>query len=146
MADNTLVILMSDNGANKTGNNLPFSGYKGNLFEGGIRVPCIVKWPAVLRKGMESNQPCITMDFSRSIFRAAGAKPPENRLFDGIDILRAVEIKQPVQKRTLFWRVRRGQWTKKAVRDGSLKYILLQEGNDVKEYLFDLEEDPAEKK
>jgi len=85
------------------------------------------------------------MDFSRSIVRAAGAKPPKNRLFDGIDILQAVETNQSVQKRTLFWRARRGQLTRKAVRDGSLKYIRLQEGNNVKEYLFDIEEDPAEK-
>jgi len=145
IADNTLVIFMSDNGANKTGNNQPFSGYKGNLFEGGIRVPCIVKWPGVLEEGMVSNQPCITMDFSRSIIRAAGTKPPQNRPFDGIDILRVTETKQPVQKRTLFWRARRGQRTRKAVRDDFLKYIRLQEGNDIKEYLFDLEKDPAEK-
>ena len=145
MADNTLVIFMSDNGANKTGSNLPFYGYKGNLFEGGIRVPCIVKWPGELREAMVSNQPCITMDFSLSIVRAAGAKPPKNRSFDGTDILRAVETNQPVQKLTLFWRARRGQRTRKAVRDGSLKYIYMQEGNDVKEYLFDIEEDPAEK-
>jgi N-acetylgalactosamine-6-sulfatase len=142
--DNTLVIFMSDNGASRSGSNLPFSGFKGNLFEGGIRVPCVVKWSGVLREGMVSNQPCITMDFSRSIVRSAGAKPPKNRSFDGIDILRAVETNQPVQKRTLFWRARRGQRTRKAVRDGFLKYIRLQEGNDVKEYLFDLEQDPAE--
>lgn len=144
LQDNTLVIFMSDNGASPSGSNLPFSGFKGNLFEGGIRVPCIVKWPGVLREGMVSNQPCMTMDFSRSIVRSAGAKPPKNRSFDGIDILRAIETNQPVQKRTLFWRARRGQRTRKAVRDGSLKYIRLQEGNDVKEYLFDLEQDPAE--
>lgn len=152
IADNTLVVFMSDNGANKTGNNFPFSGYKGNLFEGGIRVPCIVKWPGVLEEGMVSNQACMTLDFSRSIVRAAGTKPPRNRPFDGIDILQAlsaghlsVETNQPVQKRTLFWRARRGQRTRKAVRDGFLKYIRLQEGDDVKEYLFDLERDPAEK-
>ena len=153
IADNTLVIFMSDNGANKTGNNQPFSGYKGNLFEGGIRVPCIVKWPGVLKEGTVSNQACITMDFSRSIVRAAGTKPPENRPFDGIDILQALQTNQPVQrvpakrgpKRTLFWRARREQWTRKAVRDGSLKYIRLQEGDDIKEYLFDLEQDSVEK-
>ncbi|MCH7556922.1 MAG: sulfatase-like hydrolase/transferase [Planctomycetes bacterium] len=159
IADHTLVIFMSDNGANKTGNNFPFSGYKGNLFEGGIRVPCIVKWPGVLEEGMVSNQACMTLDFSRSIVRAAGTKPPRNRPFDGIDILQtlsavlrtpygghlSVETNQPVQKRTLFWRARRGQRTRKAVRDGFLKYIRLQEGDDVKEYLFDLERDPAEK-
>jgi N-acetylgalactosamine-6-sulfatase len=145
LQDNTLVIFMSDNGASRSGSNLPFSGFKGTLFEGGIRVPCIVKWPGVLREGMVSNQPCITMDFSRSLVRSAGAKPPENRSFDGIDILRAIETNQPVQKRMLFWRARRGQQTIKAIRDGSLKYIRVQDGNEVEEYLFDLEQDPAEK-
>lgn len=145
VADNTLVIFMSDNGANNKGNNSPYSGYKGNLFEGGIRVPCIVKWPGVLSESTISNQPCITLDFSRSIVRAAGSKTPKDRPFDGIDILRAIETKQPLQKRTLFWRARRGENTRKAVRDGSMKYIRLQKGNDIKEYLFDLEKDPAEK-
>ena len=87
----------------------------------------------------------MTMDFSCSIVRAAGAKAPPGRAFDGMDILQAVSTKQPIQKRTLFWRARRAQRTRKAVRDGSLKYIRLQDGNDVKEYLFDLENDPAEK-
>jgi arylsulfatase A-like enzyme len=145
MADNTLVVFMSDNGANRTGRNLPFSGYKGNLFEGGIRVPCIARWPGVLPAGTVSRQPCITMDFSKSIVTAAGTKPPGNRPFDGIDIVQAVAKGQPVRKRTLFWRARRADWTRKAVRDGSLKYIRLQKGDDVNEYLFDLERDPAEK-
>jgi arylsulfatase A-like enzyme len=145
LEENTLVIFMSDNGANSTGNNSPFSGYKGNLFEGGIRVPCIAKWPGVLAKGTVSDQPCMTMDFSRSVVRAAGTKPPAGRAFDGMDILQAVATSRPVQKRTLFWRIQRGEWTRKAVRDGSLKYISLQNGNNVKEYLFDLKRDPAEK-
>jgi hypothetical protein len=85
------------------------------------------------------------LDFSRSIVRAAGTKPPQNRPFDGIDILKAIETNKPTQKRTLFWRARRGENTRKAVRDGSLKYIRLQNGNDINEYLFDLEKDPAEK-
>jgi len=144
LSENTLVIFMSDNGANKTGNNSPFSGNKGNLFEGGIRVPCIARWPGVLARSVISVQACMTMDFSRSIVSAAGAKPPAGRAFDGMDILRAVATNRPVQKRTLFWRARRAQRTRKGVRDGCLKYISLRDGSDVKEYLFDLERDPAE--
>jgi arylsulfatase A-like enzyme len=145
LVENTLVIFMSDNGASRSGSNLPFSGYKGNLFEGGIRVPCIAKWPGVLPAGIVSEQPCMTMDFSASIIRAAGAKSLPDRPFDGIDILREIQTKAPVQERTLFWRARRGQRTRKAVRSGSLKYIYQQNANDVKEYLFDLKQDPAEK-
>ncbi|MDT8302102.1 MAG: sulfatase-like hydrolase/transferase [Sedimentisphaerales bacterium] len=145
VTDNTLVIFMSDNGANNKGNNSPYSGYKGNLFEGGIRVPCIVKWPGVIPAGTIFHQACITLDFSRSIVRVAGTKPPKDRPFDGMDILRAIETNKPPQKRTLFWRARRGERTRKAVRDGTMKYIWLSDGNDIKEYLFDLEKDPAEK-
>lgn len=144
VAANTLVVFMSDNGANKTGQNAPYSGFKGNVFEGGIRVPCIAKWPGVLARGEVSQQPCMTMDFSRSIVSAAGTAPPPGRSFDGIDILKLVET-DALQKRTLFWRIRRGESTRKAVRDGSLKYIWLGDGSDVEEYLFDLEADPAEK-
>ncbi len=146
LTDNTLVIFMSDNGANKKGNNAPYSGYKGNLFEGGIRVPCIAAWPGILTPGTTSNQPCITMDFSRSILAAAKTAPPANRPFDGIDILAAVAANKPVKERTLFWRARRAPWTRKAVRHGSLKYIRLQNDTETKEYLFDLARDPAEKK
>jgi len=145
LKENTLVIFMSDNGANKTGSNSPYSGHKGNLFEGGIRVPCIAVWPGVLRPGTTSDQPCITMDFSRSILAAARTAPPAKRPFDGIDILRAVRTNRPLQHRTLFWRARRAERTRKAVRDASLKYIHLRDGENTTEYLFDLEKDPAEK-
>jgi len=143
LAGNTLVIFMSDNGATRVGKNVPFSGNKGNVFEGGIRVPCVAKWPGVLPAGTISDQPCMTMDFSRSIVRAAHAKP--SRPFDGIDILESVEAGRPVQPRTLFWRIRRANWTRKAVRDGLWKYIALENGTEVQEYLFDLDADPQEK-
>ena len=85
------------------------------------------------------------LDFSCSIVTAAAAKQPDNRPFDGIDILRMIKTNQRIQKRTLFWRARRGQRIRKAVRDGSMKYIRIQDNTDIKEYLFDLEKDPAEK-
>jgi len=85
------------------------------------------------------------MDFSRSIVRIARAEPPMDRPFDGIDILELIETNQPVQKRTLFWRARRDQWTRKAVRHGALKYVSLQKGDDIEEYIFDLDQEPMEK-
>jgi arylsulfatase A len=144
-ADSTLIIFMSDNGASRSGSNQPFSGFKGGLFEGGIRVPCIVNWPAKLPAKQVSDQPCMTMDFSASIIRAAGTTPPSHRIFDGIDILKLIETKQPLQKRTLFWRARRGNWTRKAVRDGDLKFIWQSQGETAEEFLFDLAADPVEK-
>jgi arylsulfatase A-like enzyme len=142
-ARNTLVVFMSDNGATTLGSNVPFSGNKGNVFEGGIRVPCVAKWPGVLPAGTVSDQPCMTMDFSRSIVQAAHARP--SRPFDGIDILESVAAGGPARSRTLFWRIRRGPWTRKAVRDGDWKYIPLDNGTKGQEYLFDLHAGPQEK-
>lgn len=143
LAGNTLVIFMSDNGAANVGRNAPFSGSKGNVFEGGIRVPCAAQWPGVLPQGIISDQACMTMDFSQSIIRAAGAQAP--RAFDGVDVLKLVEAGGPVLPRTLFWRARRGPWTRKAVRDGDVKYIVLDNAGKVQEHLFDLKADPQEK-
>lgn len=144
-ARNSLVIFFSDNGGTKTGRNAPFSGYKGGLFEGGIREPCIVRWPGVLSEGKVSDQMSITLDLSRSIVRAAGAELPEERRFEGIDILKHVEEDRMDKPRTLFWRQRRGERTFRAVRDGRLKYLAIRNGDEFKEHLFDLEADPGEK-
>lgn len=143
LARNTLVVFMSDNGAANVGRNAPFSGNKGNVFEGGIRVPCVARWPGVLPQGVVTAQPCMTMDFSASLMAAAGV--PAQRPFDGIDVLKLLETGQPIQSRTLFWRARRGEWTRKAVRDGQMKFIALENTAKVQEYLFDLAADPQEK-
>jgi len=145
LADHTLVVFFSDNGGTKTGRNAPFSGYKGGLFEGGIREPCIVRWPAVLPEGIVTDQTAIALDLSKSIVRAAAAELPEDRPFEGIDILKHVEEHRPPVPRTLFWRQRRGESTWRAVRDGSLKYLTRRDGDRFDEYLFDLDADPGEK-
>ncbi len=144
-SDNTLIIFMSDNGANPTGSNFPLRGTKGNLFEGGIRVPSVVKWTDKIKPGIVSEQPCLTMDFSSSILRVAGIDEPKNRKFDGIDILEYIEGNKQVKDRTLFWRAFRGVWSRKAVRSGNLKYINLKNDKTTSEYLFDLKNDIKEK-
>jgi N-acetylgalactosamine-6-sulfatase len=144
-ARNTVVVFASDNGANRTGRNAPFSGYKGGVFEGGIRVPCIACWPGVLPADKVADHACTTMDLTASFAEIAGTTPARNRVFDGIDILDEIRSGRPLGKRTLYWRARRGERTWRAVRDGSLKYISRTDGPKFQEYLFDLERDAAEK-
>jgi N-acetylgalactosamine-6-sulfatase len=145
LTGNTVVIFCSDNGGTGSARNAPLSRTKGSTFEGGIRVPAMARWPGVIPRGVVSNQVCITMDFSASIVRIAGATVPPGRQLDGLDILRLVETGQPPRKRTLFWRARRGGQTWWAVRDGDLKYIRCKDKGTADEYLFDLNEDIGER-
>ncbi|MCX7825298.1 MAG: sulfatase-like hydrolase/transferase [Verrucomicrobiae bacterium] len=145
LADNTVVIFTSDNGGTRSARNAPFSGTKGSTFEGGIRVPGIVRWPEKIPRGIVSEQVCITMDFTASILRVAGAQPPAGRKLDGIDVLQLLETNNPPLPRTLFWRQRRGDRTWWAVRDGTLKLVRQANGTDITENLFDLAADAAEK-
>ncbi len=142
----TLVIFKSDNGGTRSARPTPLRGFKGNTFEGGIRVPCIVRWPGVLPANTTSTQVGITMDLTASMVRAAGAKLPPGFHFDGIDVLAAVAAGGPTIPRTLFWRGRRGDSTWKAVREGSLKYVIRTVGAKVEEEgLFDLDADVGER-
>ena len=144
-ASNTVVIFASDNGGATQASNAPFAGHKGGLYEGGIRVPCIVRWPGVLHAGTVCDQVCITFDLTCSILRIAGAKPPAGRKLDGIDIFEHVEQGRPRLVRTLCWRARRGERTWRAIRDGDVKYLSRQDGDERQEWLFDLARDPGEK-
>jgi len=144
LANDTIVIFASDNGATRSGRNTPLSGYKGSTQEGGIRVPAIVRWPGHIPPGIVSEQVCITMDFSASIIRLSGAKLPARFLLDGIDIIALLEAGGSPVPRTLFWRARRGNSTWWAVRDGDHKYWRHRNGDKVEEHLFDLASDPSE--
>ncbi len=144
IARNTLVVFTSDNGGTASARPTRYSGIKGGLFEGGIRVPCLARWPGVLRPGTVTDRIAITMDLTASFLRVAGAAQPEGRPFDGIDILHEVERNIPPVPRVLFWRARRGDRTWRAVREGPLKYVSRKDGADSREFLFDVERDPAE--
>ena len=142
---NTLVIFASDNGGTRSARNAPLSGYKGSTFEGGIRVPGIVRWPGVVPAGIESDQVCITFDWSKSIAAAAGITPAADRPFEGIDIVRHVAERRGDTERRLFWRKPRGQTVWKAVREGDLKYVARERSGKLEEHLFDIAADIAEK-
>jgi N-acetylgalactosamine-6-sulfatase len=141
----TLVVFMSDNGGDRNGRNSPYSGRKGTTYEGGIRVPCIARWPRHLPEGQVVPHLAMTMDLTASIFRIAGAEFPADRPEDGIDVLAEIEQDRPVQTRRLFWRGRRGDVTWRAVRDGDLKRIWKQDVDKMESWLFDLAKDPSER-
>lgn len=147
VASRTLVVFTSDNGGTRSARPTGLRDFKGSTFEGGIRVPCLVRWPGVLPANTTSSQAAITLDLTASILRVAGTKPPAGRVFDGMDILTRIADGQPGVSRTLFWRGRRGDVTRRAVRDGSLKYVVeTVRGATRVEGLFDLDSDAGERR
>ena len=137
--------LCSDNGAYPiAASNAPFRGHASELFEGGIHVACMARWPGRLPVGTIDDRPTLTFDLTASILAAAGCTPPRDRPLDGIDVLGQIASGQPAGPRTLFWRSRRADRTWKAVRQGGLKYLWRQDSNQLDEYLFDLSKDAGE--
>jgi arylsulfatase A-like enzyme len=140
LSQNTLVIFTSDNGGEWLSRNAPLFHRKGTLWEGGIRVPLLVRWPGRLAAGTTSSQVGITMDLTASIVAAAGASPPDGYRPEGIDLFGLLQ-KGTAVDRTLFWRLPAPPVTQRAVRRGNWKYI-----DDRGQYLlFDLEADPGER-
>ncbi len=143
-AANTLVVFASDHGGMKPALNTPFRDFKGTLFEGGIRVPCIVRWPGKFHPGTVSDRVGCLMDLATSFLQAAEAPLPPK--LDGIDVLAHERTERLQQPRTLFWRAKRGERTWRAVRDGDTKMVWKEEGAERESWLFDLSRDPAESK
>jgi arylsulfatase A-like enzyme len=143
IAGNTLVIFTSDNGGEWLSRNAPFFNRKSTLWEGGIRVPLVMRWPGHLPRGAVSSQVGITMDLTASILAAAGA--PTSHV-EGMDLLPVLAQKRSVE-RTLFWRLESVARNQRAVRRGRWKYMRdgLGTNDGVHEFLFDLSKDPAER-
>lgn len=142
LAKTTVVIFTSDNGGDKYSDMGPFQGRKGNLYEGGIRVPAAVRWPGIITAGTQSEQVVITMDWTVSILDLAKAFIPEDVSFDGISLVEHLKGNATVNPRKLFWRNGRqgSDGLQNAYRDGDWKYLKTGAG----EFLFDLKTDPGE--
>jgi arylsulfatase A-like enzyme len=138
----TLVVFTDDNGGERLSSNAPLAHHKGTLWEGGIRVPCLLRWPGRLPAGAVSKEVAITMDLTATALSAAGATLPAGRTLDGLDLVpRLVAPAKPVA-RALFWRINRPERRQVAARDGRWKY--LRDGGI--EMLYDLEADPSERR
>lgn len=121
---NTLVVFLSDNGGatrELTSSNAPLRGEKGSVFEGGIRVPFIARWPGRLPSHRVIDTPVISLDLAATALAGAGVKL-EPGILDGLDLAAHLQGAPPTSPRTFYWRMgqrralRHGDW--KIVREG----------------------------
>src|SRR5215475_7364483 len=139
LAGNTIVVFTSDNGGERFSKIWPFTGMKGELLEGGLRIPAIARWPGRIPAGVMSEQVMITMDWMPTLVAAAGAQPDASYPPDGDNLLQVLTGRASPHSRKLFWRFKAGE--QRAVRDGDWKYLQIT-GN---EFLFDVVKDPRER-
>jgi arylsulfatase A-like enzyme len=139
LADDTLVVFTSDNGGERFSDNWPLVGGKMDLTEGGIRVPWIAHWPAVIAPGRVSEQHCMTMDWSATLLAAAGVQAHPDFPLDGVSLMPVLHDAGHRFHRPMYWRM--NHRSQRALRDGDWKYLRV-DGND---YLFNLADDERER-
>jgi len=139
LAENTIVVFTSDNGGERFSKTWPFTGMKGELLEGGLRVPAIVRWPGRVAAGSVSEQVMMSMDWMPTLLASTGTSPDSTYAPDGENLLTTLSGDASLHPRKLFWRYYAG--AQRAVRDGDWKYLQIA-GN---EFLFDVVQDPRER-
>lgn len=116
--ENTVVLFFSDNGAARYGSNGPFRGWKGSLWEGGIRVPALAWWKGKIEAGSSTDQMAITLDIFPTMLGLAELQARQPA-FDGIDLSPFLTQQKQGIERTLFW----AYGKQMAMRDGSWKLV-----------------------
>jgi len=155
--DNTIVVFTSDNGHYKTHNRiftLPYKGYKGQTYEGGIRVPYIFKWKGKIKPGSVSKEPIIHVDLYPTLLGLTGSKKPENYILDGEDITPILlGKKEKTDRDALIWQYTNyaryntkkkkfaSEWVNVIQKDGFKLTEVVEDGSY---YMFNLNEDPYE--
>jgi arylsulfatase A-like enzyme len=139
LANDTMVIFTSDHGASPAfgGSNGPLRGTMNTLFEGGLRVPCVMRWPGKLQPGATSDAVKSTLDLFPTFCELAGASRSE-LLFDGVSLASGILGGGTSSPRELFWELPHSV----SLREGKWKYLRTSD----EEYLFDIDSDIAEQK
>jgi arylsulfatase A-like enzyme len=146
LEQNTLVVFLSDNGGPGDGhsNNTPLRGWKGDTFEGGIRVPFVMQWPGTIKPGLTVDTPVSSLDLLPTALAAAGQPIPAP--LEGKSLLPALRGEAPFPTRSLPWRfvfgpaVAKSPW---AIRDGNWKLVQGSAASSEVQ-LFDLTKDASE--
>ncbi len=143
----TLVIFKSDNGG-YNGDNLPLRGLKGMLYEGGIRVPWIVRWPGKVQPATTNATPVISMDCYPTLLEVASLSPTPNHPLDGMSLLPLLTQSSGFERDTLYFHYPNYAFHKEnrlgsAIREGNFKLIKNYDDNSLE--LYDLSSDIGEK-
>ncbi|MCY3022595.1 MAG: sulfatase, partial [Planctomycetota bacterium] len=151
LTDRTIVIFTSDNGGLLSSTtNAPLRAGKGSSYEGGVRVPLIVKWPGVVQPGGLCEEPVISVDFHPTILDIVGARDDlKNKTFDGCSIAPVLrDAKARLDREAIFWHYPHyhpgGATPYSAVRAREWKLVEFFEDNRVE--LYNLKDDIGEKK
>jgi len=141
LEENTMVVFTNDNGGPtdaSEANNYPLSGTKANHLEGGIRVPCLIKWPAALAKGSQYNFPVSSLDFLPTFVEAAGAQADTIAELDSVNLLPYLQSKKDDRPhQTLYWK----KENRGAIREADWKLLRFP---DRPAELYNIAEDPQE--
>jgi len=141
LARNTLVIYTQDNGGEWLSRNAPLFHRKSTVWEGGIRVPAIFRWPGRIPAGKTSPQVGIMMDMTATILAVTNSPVPAEARLEGMNLLPMLQAGAPRTERTLFWRITGPARRQRAVRQGDWK-LLLDGGNPM---LYNLANDVGER-
>lgn len=164
LAENTILVFYSDNGGlggytsiglqkNGITDNAPLKGGKGSFYEGGIRVPLIVRWPSVVRPGTTSDEPVISVDMYPTLLEATGVEPQEGYPLSGSSFVPVLKnAGTSLERDALYWHFPGylqaygpGTWRTtpvSVIRSGPWKLMKFYEGNRVE--LYNLEDDLGE--
>lgn len=137
ITDNTIVIFFSDNGGGGGADNTPLRGGKGQMFEGGLRVPCIIRWPGKIPAGATSDAFLTTMEILPTLLQAAQLPSPKDIVLDGFNLLPVLRGEKKSTRTEMFWQRR----LDKGARVGDWKWVESSRGSG----LFNLKTDVAEK-
>jgi len=141
LANNTIVIFTNDNGGEWLSNSAPLFNRKSTVWEGGIRVPALIRWPGRIPAGKVSGQVGITMDLTASILAATGTRVTDDIGLEGVNLFPVIEGRAQPIERTVFWRSIVGNRLQRAVRRGDWKLVI--DGNNT--FVFDVRADPGER-
>lgn len=134
--DNTLVMFLSDNGGSGNGGNAPLKGAKSTMWEGGLRVPFLVRWPGHIHPGRATDEFLTSLEIVPTLLEVIGAPSPVGVKLDGTSMLSVLKGTAPSPRHEMFWQRR----SDKAARVGQWKWVDSAKGRG----LFDLARDFGE--